>query len=434
MARAVLSRAVLSRLEVMEAVLGQPPAKLPLDMNNLDGRLEQFLEKTEHFAVSPDCPSPLTVPVSHSATPVSLSPLPERSDLASEAETVVLPRFQFTPAQLMRDELRRHLLSLGDLSYIGYSVDSRMFHVPVTQRDHRMSDRLESAICFRGIFFSTHPLLFHGTSSPSFAHRLQVASQFRLHFTNLLELPLDKIQTNLEACDEIRAQLVHILSLVAIGETMPAFMLLNTAMVHARMVNLFDPATFTQFAPMRAILTEEAWMDMIPDYEPVSRMSLSLSDHDRHERFSIVTMMMFCDTFATLTRGAEMMVDDTQFPDFAMPIFHRDGPKAVPVGRSQFPSLAEHTLWQASPFAFMVDDQKEYRSASHLFPCFSVYRDMFCYKALRLFRRMIRFLRTNRMTSSETLAHSFLVFHTEALELLTLAPKSMFPFTGLTEL
>lgn len=154
-------------------------------------------------------------------TPVSFvgSPL-------GTAMPLTTPNFQ-PPAAFPHEELDFHLIQLSNLYFTGYSVDQFLLHCNPAERAFKgnyISRNLLKAISFHSVFISSHPKLFDGKVKPNFQDRLIAAKRYRLTFDtdNLFS---GGAQSNQDLCDEIRAMLLHSLSLYSIGHKVDAYTL-----------------------------------------------------------------------------------------------------------------------------------------------------------------------------------------------------------------
>jgi hypothetical protein len=222
---------VLSRLEAIEQLLGPPKPN-----QSLDERLVSFLENSEQLlnqqlrtGANMFCGTPSASPLFDSAqflaTPTAALATHPLYQMASE-QIPMDPKSPVTDYSDFGDVLEEHLLGLSDLFFSGFSVDNQFRHVILLDRGRPLSPQLRKALCYHGIFMSKHPQLFPGIAKPTFEDRLRVSRKYSLTIENEMIRSLNRSVDNQSLCDDIRASIVHALTLCGIGKLDDVFVVI----------------------------------------------------------------------------------------------------------------------------------------------------------------------------------------------------------------
>ncbi|KAJ3369151.1 hypothetical protein HDU91_007454 [Kappamyces sp. JEL0680] len=312
------------------------------------------------------------------------------------------------------EELDQHLLTLSNLFYSGHNIDNSFLFVALCGKP--LSEKLMNAICFRASFLSKHPLLLLGQFSLSFSERLQIANSFRLNFEQdalFTGKPID----NQLLCDDIRAMLVHSLALFSIGNT-------------AKFNHIFDSNTYWDLAPSK-IVTADTLMSYLPN-QGTDNPSNHLSILERQERLAILVMCILTDTFGAVSQGTDFMIDELRIPDLSFPRPDRFTPDFVVFQRQLPMTLAKNTIWEGSPLATLYDEVQEARAALRQFQDFIAFSSLGLLNDLKIFRKIIRFARTNKDNmSSDDMQATISTLHLEAIQIVDIIPNQFLPISNL---
>ncbi|KAJ3254822.1 hypothetical protein HK103_006812 [Boothiomyces macroporosus] len=412
-----LSQALLSRLESVEAML-KPLTQLQTNVQApVDERVKNLLVATEKVL------SPSEIPQHrgnqyqktnymgngyHTNNHFSAGFM--EPDLSFFTDNAFIPKqsqpFIPTPVSIVplsptysnEDDLENHLISLTSLFYIGSTFDSeeRLVHPAsrystINQRDIQLSHKLKNAMFFHAVFVSNHPQLFGNLTTISFADRLRVAEVYKLHLTTNVDVAT---QSHQEAYDDIRACLVHAMTLFCIGKTAEAITFISEAFQKGQAKNIFNPVTFSDTLDNSMITVDD--LVSIMGNQNLIAQEKSLSKRDRKERYALWNMLMMVDTFASIATGAGFMMDESNYPDLHEVIGSKH-PIQQPKQRKLKTHLAKNTIWEKSNLALMFDDLNETR---HYFSGISfdfVEKEEFC---MRNLRRAVRFSRSQKFKTN----------------------------------
>ncbi|KAJ3319876.1 hypothetical protein HDV06_005852 [Boothiomyces sp. JEL0866] len=408
--QAALSQALLSRLESVEAML-KPLTQLQTNVQApVDERVKNLLVATEKV-LSPSemhqhrLGNQYQKPnyVGGYNTHSHFSPGFMEPDLSFFTDNTYIPKPQpfiptpvsivpLSPTYSNEDDLENHLISLTSLFYIGSTFDSEERLVHPASRDIQLSHKLKNAMFFHGVFVSNHPQLFGNLTTISFADRLRVAEVYKLHLT---AANADiATQSHQEAYDDIRACLVHAMTLFCIGKTAEAITFISEAFQKGQAKNIFNPVTFSDTLDNSMITVDD--LVSIMGNQNLIAQEKSLSKRDRKERYALWNMLMMVDTFASIATGAGFMMDESNYPDLHEVIGSKH-PIQQPKQRKLKTHLAKNTIWEKSNLALMFDDLNETR---HYFSGISfdfVEKEEFC---MRNLRRAVRFSRSQKFKTN----------------------------------
>ncbi|KAJ3364751.1 hypothetical protein HDU91_002439, partial [Kappamyces sp. JEL0680] len=301
-------------------------------------------------------------------------------------------------------------------------------------RGGRISEKLQNALCAHACFISTHPTLFGGNPKPTFQQRVQAASRFKVSFDQEA-FTGGEVLDNQALCDEIRAMLIHSLTMYSIGNPLEAFTIYCTprrltvgaGIVKAKFHHFFNAVTF--FNPSSFVVTPDTLMSYLPSADNPTK---HLSVYERHDRIGIMLFCVCTDTFSSISQGTDFMIDETQIPELVLPFPDRWAPEFAFVSRHKQPSFAKDSIWHATSLASMFDDILENQVALEQFKDFAAWRTFGMLQFFKIFRSVIRFARLSKSDwTQEQIDVGILELHTKLLCYMENLPPSFLPISDL---
>ena len=323
-----------------------------------------------------------------------------------------------TSASIM-SHVEQQLLSLSNMYFAGFSTTDYLLNGnPGERLASGLSKNLKMALCYRSTLIAKTPALFSGNKNPSFSERFAAANY--LFGTNFLKDGSQPVFGNQELCDNIRAMLIHSMTLLGLENWEEAKKLMDGAISLAKKENFFDLSAFGIDGGDAPLLD----LDYFQNISPVH--AIHLTPAERQERLSILMQCALSDTYASLLTGQDFRIEDDLIPDLDYALPSRIAPELVFYQRQQTPSFAAGSIWENGPFATMLDDMTETRLAMHQFKDYNYVKSLGLLKNTRLFRKIIQFTRNDfsklHYTQSHTRVHDL---HIEILSLLEIMPSSM---------
>jgi hypothetical protein len=435
-----ISKAVLSRLEVIETILRKKHAPAGTDVKLVEDRLMKLLETSdEFFDVKSDfsyCDMQYYTQDQNQFQNTESVHQYQNSFLNySNLEVEMgLEKQRSRGARLdvssingfSKYEIDQHLLSICDLSFCGYSVDEDLNFVNPAYRGRPLSEKLHKAMCFSSVFASTHPGIFKGKTNIKIEDRLEAAKAYDpLNHISILSPVESSLQ---ERCDDIRALLLNAVTLSALGKLEEGMNILAVGLLKAKNSGLFQRHSIIG-PPTPNIVTCE---DLLSKCRQPQINLDSMTVLERSELVAFLSYVVTVDTYAVATQGLEFIVDSNMVPRIVNDDFLTQTPGHFDPRRKLIPTLAKYTIWEKSTMAPMVDEALEMKYVLKSIPAYAKYRSSGVLENMRLFRRIIEFSRRNRygiILEDVIMNASFL--HRRVLEELALIPLGILPFPHL---
>ncbi|KAJ3362409.1 hypothetical protein HDU91_003419 [Kappamyces sp. JEL0680] len=436
----------LQPLESLESILGFPQA---VSVLNSDFTQQVLLNSraTSLFSVAAPTPDPVPFPA---PAPELTPPLPEMSpppththesslytytdlrsglsysSLDSTYSNSSLPSVTARQSsQAAETELEDHLLSLAFLGLSGLSCELNLGPIEPTKRSFPLSQELKRAFCFRGCFFSTHPLLFGDDKAPSLEKRIRVASE-RYPWDEVFALGGSGFDFSdpIRVCDTIRALFVHAVTFYSMAMPDQTIPVLHKAIELIRRAGFLQGSTFRRNGMKQTISIDDVASIQINPISP--KIAFPLSEYERGERLCILVLACSCDVFLSLATASSFLLDmDTEIPEIHVE------PQTVPWSPLNYKPEAtpgHRTIWENNSFS----------SAFELGKCFSfsnIPLDVFSFSHselanVRVYQKIIKFSRRQKYSDDNYEAQNFL--HTSLLDIVASSLRADYFSAGLT--
>jgi hypothetical protein len=234
--------------------------------------------------------------------------------------------------------------------------------------------------------------------------------------------------SNMELCDSIRAMLIHTISQYSLGNGQISTKILAKAFHFAKHYNILHPTTF---GTARAAPTID---DLTTFHIGAVPAPNNISEIDRAERLTIVTMLLAIDTYASIASGQGFVVNEMEYPDLELPDMVIDKPRTPhSIPRQLEPTWGKFTVWENTIYAPAVDDAFEHACAISLQQPDVRVRSYLQIMSLKFMRKVIRYARTLKYTPSDTNAKVILIqFHSSVVQFLANIPSPFVAFTSLS--
>jgi hypothetical protein len=322
-------------------------------------------------------------------------------------------------------DFETHLVQLSALYYTGISPTADFKLGVLLHRSAPLPKYMRQALCFHSCFLSTHPALFPN-GNPTMQDRIDAAQNY---IPDVTKDNFSRIgTTNVDLCDTIRAMLVHTISQYSLGNGQVSTKILAKAFHYSKHFNILHPTTFgtASAAPTVDDLTTFR-IGAVPAPKNISEI-------ERAERLTIVTMLLAIDTYASIASGQGFVVNEMEYPDFELPNLPAIPPRtAHSIARRLEPTWGKFTVWENTIYAPAVDDAFEHASAISLQQPDVRVRSYLQIMSLKFMRKVIRYARTLKYTPADTNSKMIqLQFHSSVVQFLANIPSPFVAFTSLS--